>query len=36
MAGAILIAENNYVSLNSLEFDYIIEKIRLYAVLSGS
>ena len=28
MAGAILISENNGVSLKSLDFDYIIEKIR--------
>ena len=28
MAGAILLAENNGVSLNSLDFDHIIEKIR--------
>lgn len=28
MAGAILVAENKGVSFNSLEFDYIIEKIR--------
>lgn len=28
MAGAILVSDKNGVSLNSLDFDYIIEKIR--------
>jgi hypothetical protein len=28
MAGAIIISENNGLSLNSLDFDYIIQKIR--------